>query len=242
MTLSVVLPCYNEAKSLDRLIEDYRSGANRKGLLPDRFELILVNNGSTDESAQILNLYVKRQSYNFIKVVTIDRNEGYGHGLLAGLKEARFGTCAFSHADEQCAAADVFRAFDLLAGNDGVLVKGHRKGRKLSDRLFSRSFEFCVWLCLHKRIIEINAQPKVFPAWLLKEVQRQAPKDFAFDLHVLLRALEHDMEIREIPVTFHSRAHGQSRWSSTVSSKIRHIKLMLNYLRGSRQFFRTLSG
>ena len=177
-----------------------------------------------------LRKYLDDPSYKFLTAVTVVRNLGYGHGLMAGLKSARFEVCAFSHADEQCEPADVFCAFAVYEKGGEQVVKGRRNGRRIFDRLFSRGFELAARMILGRRITEINAQPKVFPSFLIGDIEKDAPKDFAFDIHVLLRAKEHNLPIREIQVSFPPRAHGVSRWATTLRSKIRHIRLMLSYL------------
>ncbi|MCB0413924.1 MAG: hypothetical protein KDD50_06300, partial [Bdellovibrionales bacterium] len=56
------------------------------------------------------------------------------------------------------------------------------------------------------------------------------PKDFAFDLYVLLRGLNKGYTIKEIEVLFPPRVHGESNWSSTFSSKFKTIKKMVAYM------------
>jgi len=228
MGLSVVLPCLNEAESLPAIVEKYKSIAEKFGILKDQFQLVLVNNGSTDKTSSVLSEF--KSGYEFITIVTISENQGYGYGLLQGLKQVRFETTAFSHADEQCDPLDVFLAYELSKVESNSLVKGRRTGRAFSDKFFTWGFEFCVLAIIGKHITEINAQPKLFPSSLIVSIEERAPKHFAFDLHVLLSAKKAGFTFKEIEVVFPLRPHGVSKWASTLRSKLKHIRLVLNYL------------
>lgn len=224
-----MLPCYNEAKSIVSLVERYRLYADTRGLLNEHFELVLVNNGSTDDTPLVLSNLIK-SGCDFVTLVTIPVNQGYGHGLLTGLKKARFETVAYSHADEQCNPLDVFLAYDMSKKQGGILVKGKRRKRALKDKLFTWGYEFCVFCITGKYISEINAQPKLFPKYLVSKIAEKAPTHFAFDLHVLLCAQRERLTFKEFEVIFPPRMHGESKWASTLRSKLRHIRLVIQYL------------
>src|SRR3989344_2901291 len=121
--LSVVLPCYNEEKNIFTLLERY-SRISRK--IP--MELVLVDNGSTDETEAVLKKYLPK--YRFARSVKVKKNVGYGFGIFTGLKAARGEFLAYSHADMQCDPEDVLRGWSLLSRKKSVFVKGSRKGRK----------------------------------------------------------------------------------------------------------------
>ena len=81
VNLSIVIPCFNEAENIPSLLEACSSHFKMKAI-----ELILVNNGSTDETEVILERVAK--NYTFLKVVNLDLNAGYGGGILKGLEVA----------------------------------------------------------------------------------------------------------------------------------------------------------
>ena len=187
------------------------------------FELILVDNGSTDDSQRVLAQLLP--SYPFARCVQIIDNRGYGDGVYTGLRAARGTVLAWSHADMQTDPKDVFRALEVFE-NDGdsrsLIVKGRRHGRRLSERFISRGMELVAVMLLRRWIPEINAQPKVFHRDLLERVT-SPPRDFNFDVYVLYRAIRKGWRIREIDVVFPPREYGQSNWSATWKSKIRTI-------------------
>jgi len=134
--LSLVIPCYNEEKNLPFIMA--KLSAILRDKTHEEYEVILVDNGSTDNSAQVFSELLNSIEEN-IRVVKVDKNQGYGNGILYGLKQATGSFLAWTHADLQTDPADVFKALDiyLLAPKRPVLVKGYRRNRKLSEAFFS---------------------------------------------------------------------------------------------------------
>ena len=93
MHKSIVVPCYNEAKNLPNLMARFEPfGAGGAG----DFELILVDNGSTDESAAVFAEELAKPGRAFMRVVTVKSpNVGYGHGIMTGLRAAKGDYIAF---------------------------------------------------------------------------------------------------------------------------------------------------
>jgi glycosyltransferase involved in cell wall biosynthesis len=224
-TLSVVLPCYNEAPGLAQILRRFAEVGQDVA-----YELILVDNGSTDNTAEVLGQLLP--SYPFARCVTVTANRGYGDGIFTGLKAARGKTLAWSHADLQTDPQDVFRAFSayrLATAPEKLVVKGRRHGRRLADCLISRGMEIVALLLLRTWLTEINAQPKVFDARLL-EYLTAPPVDFNFDVYVLYQARRHGWRIATIDVDFPPRRHGQSNWAATWRSKRRTILRSMRYM------------
>lgn len=101
MKLSIVVPCYNEAENIPKLLAAYAEVITRNDL-----EIILVNNGSTDETAQVLMQLLPRYE-SFLKVVTVPVNQGYGFGILEGLRAATGEFIGWTHGDLQTPPRDV---------------------------------------------------------------------------------------------------------------------------------------
>jgi glycosyltransferase involved in cell wall biosynthesis len=227
--LSVVLPCYNEADNLPLLLERYRSAAPA-GL---DWELVLVQNGSTDGSQAVLEGLLRDPRHAFARLVDVPVNQGYGYGLAQGLRSAKGAVLAFSHADMQCDAQDVFDAHALLlqrgGAGGGVIVKGRRQRRALSQQLLTWGMSAWASLCLLKPMGDINAQPKAFSRALLARLE-PLPDGFELDVHVLYRALAAGWRLAELPVHFGVRAHGQSKWAAHTVLRWRTIGRVLLYI------------
>lgn len=223
MELSIVIPCYNEEKNIPHIVAKLKALLRGKPL--DECEVLLVDNGSKDQSA---NVFLKELSgiEENIKVVTVDKNQGYGYGILYGLSQAKGEYLAWTHADLQTDPADVFKALDIyrLASPQPVIVKGYRKNRNFGEAFFSGSMALISSLVLQVRLTEINAQPKLFHRTFYEQIKDQAPLDFSLDLYFLFKAKKQGA-ILDFPVFFLPRLYGEAKGGSGSSFKTR-IKLI----------------
>ena len=104
---SIVVPCYNEEKNIPLLVERFAKAIKR-----DDVQVVLVDNGSRDDSAKIMKQ--RQKKHTFIKIVTVKVNQGYGFGIISGLKEADGDYIGRTHADLQTDPKDVIKAFDII--------------------------------------------------------------------------------------------------------------------------------
>jgi glycosyltransferase involved in cell wall biosynthesis len=219
--LSIVLPCYNERQNIALLIKEFD-----KFWPSYEFELILVDNGSTDGTDQEIKSLLSEKPHPYIKVVTVPRNIGYGHGILSGLKAATAPILAYTHADIQTPPEDVFRAFQIykeaIEQQGAALVKGRRLNREESAVFLTKAMTRVVQLVLGHHLEDINGQPKLFPRDLLDKMSHP-PTDFAFDIYVMYLATLSRWQILEFPVEFRDRVYGQSKWDSNVFSRYKTI-------------------
>jgi glycosyltransferase involved in cell wall biosynthesis len=227
--LSVVLPCYNEKDNLQSLFErlDAVAGAN------SNLEIILVNNGSTDDSALVFTDLLRSRDQSVFKVVTVDKNIGYGYGILTGLRAAKGDVLSVTHADRQTDPLDVLKALEIYNRQPDkyLLVKGFRKNRKISEAVFSYGMGLLASLALRTRLTEINAQPKLFSKAFFDEIEKNAPLDFSLDLYFLYHARKKG-SIVHFPVFFEKRVAGEAKGGSGSSMKVRWklIRRSFNYI------------
>ncbi|MBI2578461.1 MAG: glycosyltransferase family 2 protein [Candidatus Aenigmarchaeota archaeon] len=219
--LSVIVPCYNEERNLPLLAERFS-----KALKGISAELVLVNNGSTDDSQLVIGRLMKK--YSFVKCVRIKKNIGYGHGIIMGLKHARGRVLAYTHADMQCDPFDVRKAYQIFqqSKSSKVLVKGNRKGR---FSILTAGFHTLAALLFLKKYDDVNGQPKLFHRDLMKTF-RQPPLGFQLDFYVQHKALDSGCAIVSFPVKFGVRKYGYSKWAATLPSKARNISRFLGYM------------
>lgn len=222
MKYSIVVPCYNEQENIPLILDQFS-----QNLLPE-MEVILVNNGSTDQSAEVLDALLPR--YPFAKTVLVPVNQGYGYGILQGLKEAQGDYIGWTHADLQTDPADVAKAFMLIAQNPekNVFVKGNRKGRPLSDNIFTWGMGIFESVFMGTPMWDINAQPNIFPRSFFSEWETP-PYDFALDLYAVYLAKRKGLDLRRFPVRFPQRLHGESKWNTGLQSKVKFIKRAISF-------------
>ena len=224
MKLSIIVPCYNEEKNISLILEKFNSVINN-----ERIEVILVNNGSTDNSEKILKKLIPK--YIFARTVKVDINQGYGYGILQGLKEAKGKFLGWTHADMQTDPKDVLKAYRILEENnwdENLYVKGNRKKRPFSDQFFTIGMSIFETIFMGKILYDVNAQPNIFSRSFFFSWENP-PKDFALDLYALYMAKKKKLKVVRFDVLFPERIHGVSTWNTGLASKWKFIKRTLAF-------------
>jgi len=227
----LISPTDNESKNFSSLISKNTESAKEAGFSSSEFNLVVVNNGSVDNSSHVLKELKNSELGDWFRVVEVKLNQGYGFGIWSGLQETSATVVGWSHADLQCDPANAFKALRILSESNSkkVLVKGTRIGRNWKDIVVSRVFETIARVILNLKTYEVNAQPKVFYRDLLVDIVNP-PKTFAFDLYVLYRAQKIGYGFKNIEVFFPPRIHGVSNWASTLLGRYKTILNMIKYI------------
>ena len=223
MKRSLVIPCLDEARSLPGLIERCAS------LDDGRTEVLLVDNGSTDRTPQVLGELLPTRPH--MRSIRVEVNQGYGKGILEGLAATRGDLLGWTHADLQTDPLDAargFALFDAAPDPERLLVKGSRRGRPMGDQVFTIGMAIFESALLGARLWDINAQPTLFHRSLFESF-RDPPWDFALDLYVYAEARQKGLRVERFPVLFGPRAHGRSHWNIDWRAKARFIRRTLGY-------------
>jgi glycosyltransferase involved in cell wall biosynthesis len=227
--LSIVVPCYNESRNLGTLLDRFR-----QVLSPQRtgVEVVLVNNGSTDDSATTLERELGKPENAFARTVHVEQNIGYGHGIVSGLRAAEGEILAWTHADLQTDPNDVLLGYDRFIQEDNpeqVFLRGRRKGRGWFDAFFTAGMSILSSWALGVALRDINAQPKMFHRSFLS-LMTDPPLDFSLDLYVLYLATANHFTILEQPVYFGKRQAGEAKGGGSLRGKIKLTRRALRYI------------
>jgi len=122
-SLSVVLPAYNEEQIIARTVSDILDVFH--GWIKD-FEVIVVNDGSTDQTASIVAAMGEKDSH--IRLITHSVNQGYGAALVSGFAAATKELTFFMDSDGQFNIRDLTTFFPFIAAYDAVI--GYRIDRQ----------------------------------------------------------------------------------------------------------------
>jgi len=226
LKLSIVIPCYNEADNIPPLVNKLESIKDKE------IEVILVDNGSTDETTAIMARELSDKQ-PFLKSVSITHNLGYGHGIMMGVKEAAGDVIAWTHADLQTDPIDVMNAYSTYMENENYekyILKGKRVKRNLFDAFFTFGMSVISSLLMGVKLSDINAQPKMFHRSFIKKMTN-APDDFSLDLYFLYQARVNGYEILESPVHFGKRLHGEAKGGGSLKGKWKLIKRTWAYMK-----------
>ena len=203
-SLSVVLPAYNEEANVASAVEKISTVAQHLGM---EYEIILVNDGSTDRTGEIGRELAQRIP-NF-RLVEHYPNRGYGGSLKAGFAAATKDLIAFAPADNQFDFSEISLLLDRLDGAE--IVSGYRAQRE--DR-FIRKVNAFGWNTLVRLLFgylcrDIDCGFKLFRREILDHVT--IVSDGAMiDTELLAGARARGYRIAEAPVTHLPRVGGEA--------------------------------
>lgn len=208
MYLSLVVPVYNEVENLTPLYERVREVLDPIGWT---YELILVDDGSTDGSDRMLaDLHAKDTR---VKVLRFRRNFGQTAALAAGFDYAHGDIVVSLDGDLQNDPVDIPKLVAKL--NEGYdLVNGWRLDRQdpfLNRRLPSQIANWIIGLTTQVKIHDYGCTLKAFRRDIVKNLKLYG------EMHRFIPALVGDVgaRITEMPVTHHPRKHGTSKYGLT---------------------------
>ncbi len=224
---SVIVPCYNEEENIPLIVSKFHKIIKESD---EEIEVIFVNNGSIDDSKKIFAQNISKANQD-IKVLNIEKNIGYGHGILSGLKIAKGDILAWTHVDLQTDPADVLVALnEYNRYNDSqIVIKGKRRNRNLLDSFFTWAMQVYCTIALKIKLNDINAQPKLFSKTFFNQHFSFAPQDFSLDLFLLIKAKKFGL-IKTIDVKFNKRKYGEAKGGGSIKGKVKLIQRTINYI------------
>ena len=206
-SISLVLPAYNEAATIRQATSE--AVAALAGLTDD-FEVLVVDDGSTDETAAIVQQAALESPQ--IKLLSQPRNLGYGAALRRGFGEASKDLVGFTDADCQFDLTELDRL--VMLSRDYDIVTGYRIDRQdpWLRRMYSAGYNVLVRNLLGTRVRDCDCALKLFH----REVLPQLPittDGFMINGEMLARARQLDLSIVEVGVSHRERAGGESKVS-----------------------------
>ena len=201
--LSLVFPAFNEAENLPLLLE---SATKIGDTLGSTFEIVIVDDGSQDESAAVVDAWKMRDP----RIVSVHHatNLGYGAALRAGLREARGEFVFFSDADLQFDLSEI--AALLYHAEDVEIVAGYRAPRRdpWVRTAIARIWGGLVRILFDLPVRDIDCAFKIFRREVLVAIPIESIGAFV-NTEILVRARTAGFRIRQIPVSHHPRRSGR---------------------------------
>lgn len=215
----VIIPTYNEKENIEKMVRKVFS-------LPEKFELLIVDDGSPDGTADI----VKRLMEEFPGQLHLEQRTGklglgtaYIHGFKWGLKRSyQFFfemDCDFSHNPD-----DLVRLYEAARkGADVAIGSRYTKGGKVENWpigrvLMSYYASVYVRLVLWMNVKDTTAGFKCYRRVVLENIDLDAVKfiGYAFQIEMKYRAWRKKYKLVEVPITFIDRVAGASKMSSGI--------------------------
>ena len=237
--ISVVIPIYNEASNLEPLYRELTETLERWGR---PYELLVVDDGSTDESFAVLSKL--HQADPRLRVIQFRRNFGQTAAFAAGFAAARGALIVTSDGDLQNDPRDIPAMVARISeGYD--IVCGWRKKRKdafLNRRLPSMIANRVISWATGVRLNDYGCSLKVFRAEVVKPLRLYG------EMHRFLPALASEMGVRiaELPVNHRPRVHGKSKYGISRTFRVIldliTVKFLLSYSTRPLQMFGSVGG
>lgn len=205
-SLSVVIPVFNEEENLDELIRRCLSACDRTGRL---FEIILVDDGSSDGSAEKIDLAAKHNSGKVVGVF-LNRNYGQHAAVFAGFKQSRGDIIITLDADLQNPPEEIPRLVDAMDKGYDVVgsVRTHRQDtlfRRAASAVINRGVQKSTGVMMHDYGCMLRAYRRhVVEAMLMC-------KEHSTFIPILANSFARITT--EIPVKHEARKQGQSKYS-----------------------------
>ena len=203
---ALIVPAFNESKSITELTRRFKILLeNRKDI-----EIFFVNNGSTDETGQLVNILKSKFKHSRMNFIQKDINTGYGAGIKFAMTVTSAPFIIWTHGDLQCEIIDVEKAIEIHESSGGEIyeiVKGYRVDRPLFDRTISLLLSSINKSLNGVSLPDINSQPNLVSKDAFEDL-KGLPDNSTFELYFLTRATQRGYYIRRFPVSFHSRDFG----------------------------------
>ncbi|MFO1484544.1 MAG: ChbG/HpnK family deacetylase [Verrucomicrobiaceae bacterium] len=204
MRVSFVYPMFNEIGNIERVIRSTHAVARRA---LDEFEIIVVNDASTDGCGELAESL--RAEFPELRVLHHDRNRKLGGALKTGFGAARMDHVLYMDSDLPVAFEDVERVLRELRG-DPAMVVGYRMGRNESAYRHVQSWIYnrILRLFFGLRVRDVNFAFKLFRRELVAEPLRS--EGSFIDAELLLEATRRGWRIDQIGLHYHVRQAGVS--------------------------------
>lgn len=213
--LSLVIPFFNEEENIEKVSAGISNVLDDAGI---SYELILVDNGSSDRTNELIRTRCADDPR--CKLVEVKVNCGYGNGVLAGLRHASGDILGFTVGDGQSSPTAVIKVFEKLEAEGLDLCKARREIRhdgstraavsKWGNRVFHWAFPVL-------GTTDINGTPKLFTSLLYQKVDPKST-DWFLDAEIVIKAHWLGARVGEADVESPPREAGSSnvRWTTLV--------------------------
>lgn len=234
--LSVVIPCYNEKRRFEQGFGEYYSFLKK---LPYSWELILVNDGSQDNSLALMKKAARHKKQ--IKIASYTKNKGKGHAVVVGMKQAKGEYILFSDIDHSVPISTIEKFWehfekgvDVVIGSrrvSGAKIKVHQRPLR---ELLGRGFTLLVRFLIDPKIKDATCGFKAFRRDAAKKIASKITIfGWAFDAEILFLCRKFKLQVSQAPVTWSDiKGTKVTLTRDIVKSLTGLLEIRLNDLRG----------
>lgn len=206
-SISAFFPCYNDELSISKMVDDVRTALTE---VVDDFEIIVVNDGSRDGSARVLDDLQSRVPE--LRVVTHEVNRGYGGALISGFAHSTKQWVFYTDGDAQYDATELARCTTAVTEFVDV-VQGYKIGRgdPLHRRVIGRVYHHAVKFLFRLSVRDTDCDFRLIRRSVMRDIVLQSTSG------VICVELMHSLKkvgarFTEVGVSHHHRPHGRSQF------------------------------
>lgn len=195
-------PAYNEAANIAKVVHKARTALDQ---VASDYELIIVNDGSTDATGQIADELARQDEH--IRVCHHERNKGYGAALKTGYNAARYEFIFFLDGDDQFDSAEIINFLPYIHEYD--IVTGYRLVRQDSffRNLNARGWNLINFVLFGTRVKDINCAFKCINRRVF-ELFSLTSDGAMINAELYAQARRHGLKIKEVGVSHYPRTAG----------------------------------
>lgn len=233
--ISLIIPVFNEAPHLARLL-----AAIDRVHLPLPCELVIVNDGSADESSRIIRQFSFK---NDVLIIDQPANRGKGAAVAVGIARATGSIVGIQDADFEYEFDDIARLVEPIIAGRADVVYGSRFKRsspaasRWIHYLANRTLTQLSNLASGLHLTDMETCYKFFRADVIKNIHLQSRR-YGFEPEVTAKIARLNVRLAELPVSYSPRGHGEGKkitWRDGVAA-IWHI-LYFNFLARRTDWF-----
>ena len=205
--ISVVFPAYNDGGTIASMVAAAWIALQQ---VTKDFEIIVVNDGSSDYTATMLNEVSRR--YPELRVITHPSNRGYGAALRTGFSAATKDWVFYTDGDSQYNPLELVNLVDAL--HEGVdVVNGYKLTRNDSWMrvAIGRAYHYFVKFIFGIRIRDVDCDFRLIPRNILEEIELKSNSG-AICLELVKKIQDAGYVFAEVPVNHYSRKYGVSQF------------------------------
>jgi len=211
VTLSVIIPCFNEEKTLEKCVLNVLDIADENLAL----EIIIVDDCSTDKSSIVAkNL---KEQYKEISVFSLDVNQGKGAALREGFKKANGDYVAVQDADLEYDPRDLKKLLIPLRNNDADVVFGSRFLSQGAHRVLyfwhylgNRFLTFLSNMFTDMNLTDMETCYKVFRRDIIQKIDIKENR-FGFEPEIVAKVAQMRLRIYEVGISYHGRTYEEGK-------------------------------
>jgi glycosyltransferase involved in cell wall biosynthesis len=223
MRFSLVIPAFNEGMCIERTVREIHGELQK---VESDFEIVIVDNGSIDNTGTILEALQAEMPRIYVR--SVFPNRGYGGGILAGLSVARGEIIGWTDGDGQIGPVVIREMYEKMRQESAAFFKARRTVRH--DGLFrtvqSRIYNLIFHVLFFTSVNDVNAKPKLFRRSFYEKIALVST-DLFIDAEIVIKALRLGVPVKEYPIIFQSRKKGLSKIG--VGAGLEFIKNLLRY-------------